>query len=97
MNRIALYIAAVVCLCGCSQYKMEEVLMVRDDVSLTIKGDPVFVYDADNCQVAYNSKRNEYRAMTDDMTQYFVLKASQTLSHMGQEFSADLTYKAAQK
>ena len=100
MNKMRLYIlgfVTVVCAWGCRQYNMEEILMTRDDVSLTIKGEPVFVYDADNCQTAYNLGKNEYRAMTDDMTQYFVLKANQGLSHIGQKFSADLTYNTGQK
>jgi hypothetical protein len=85
------------CVCGCNQFDVEEVLLVRDDVSLTVKGEPVFVYEPDNCQTAYNSERNEYRAMTDDLSRYFVLRADQTLSDIGQEFSADLIYKTDKK
>jgi hypothetical protein len=66
--------------------------MSRDDVSLTIEGLPVFVYNEDKCQLAYNTERNEYRAMTDDMTDYFILKANQKLTTIDQQFTADLTY-----
>ena len=100
MKKAVLYICSLltlICVCSCNPYDVEEILLTRDDVSLTIKGNPIFVYYSDNCQVAYNSEKNEYRAMTDDMTKYFVLKANQTLSDIGQEFSADLTYTTDRK
>ena len=95
MNRFALYVLAFAALTlahSCSPYKIDEILMSRDDVSLTIEGLPVFVYNEDKCQLAYNTERNEYRAMTDDMTDYFILKANQKLTTIDQQFTADLTY-----
>lgn len=95
MKRIALYVLAFAALTlahSCSPYKIDEILMSRDDVSLTIEGLPVFVYNEDKCQLAYNTERNEYRAMTDDMTDYFILKANQKLTTIDQQFTADLTY-----
>ena len=101
MRKIAIYLVGLIaflCAFGCNPpYDMEEVLMSRDDISLTVKGEPVFVYDSDNCQTAYNIDRNEYRAMADDASEYFILKAEQSLSHINQEFKADLTYTVNQK
>ena len=77
---------------GCAHYDVVEVLLNRNDISLTIKGNPVFVFNPDNCQIAYNSAKNEYRAMTDSASEYFVLQAYQSLSSLGQEISADLCY-----
>lgn len=79
-------------LTGCNPYDVEEILISRDDVSLTIKGEPIFVYDEGTCQMAYNADRYECRAMNDDVTQYFVLKAHERMTHAFQEFTADLTY-----
>lgn len=95
MKRFTAYVyvlIALACACGCNQYDIDEILISRDEVSLTVKGEPVFLFEPDNCQVAYNNERNEYRAMTDDMSDYFVLKAHEKLSHIAQEFTADLTY-----
>lgn len=88
---------ALACVCGCNPYDIEEILISRDDVSLTVKGEPVFLFDSDHCQLAYNSEGNEYRAMRDDLSGYFILKADQQLSHIGQEFTADLTYLTGRK
>lgn len=98
MKKFALYIlafAALVLAHSCSPYKVEEILISRDDVSLTVEGVPVFIYNEDKCQLSYNNDRNEYRAMTDDMTDYFLLKAHQKLTSIDQQFTADLTYTTA--
>ena len=44
-------------LSGCNPYDVEEILISREDVSLTIKGEPIFVYNDGTCQVAYNADR----------------------------------------
>lgn len=80
---------------GCNGYNLqevEEILISKDDVSLTVKGETVFVYDSDDCQLAYNDGRNQFRAMRDDMSDYFSLTSHQQLVHLGQEFTADLDY-----
>lgn len=82
-------------LSGCNPYDVEEILISREDVSLTIKGEPIFVYNDGTCQVAYNADRYECRAMTDDVTQYFIVKAHERMTHAFQEFTADLTYTYA--
>ena len=100
MKKILKYmavLAAVLLMGSCMQYDVMEVLLSRNDISLTVKGNPVFVYQPDNCQVAFNTKRNEYQAMNDDGSEYYVLRAYQTLSSLGQEFSADLRYTASGK
>lgn len=100
MKKILKYmavLAAVLLMGSCMQYDVTEVLLSRNDISLTVKGNPVFVYQPDNCQVAFNTKRNEYQAMNDDGSEYYVLRAYQTLSSLGQEFSADLRYTESGK
>ena len=100
MKKILKYmavLAAVLLMGSCMQYDVTEGLLSRNDISLTVKGNPVFVYQSDNCQVAYNTKRNEYQAMNDDGSEYYVLRAYQTLSSLGQEFSADLRYTESGK
>lgn len=101
MKKVTIYLVGIVaflCAFGCKPpYEEKEVLISRDDISLTIKGEPVFVFDADKCQTAYNVERNEYRAMTDDISEYFILKADQRLSDLNQEFTADLTYTVNKK
>lgn len=98
MKKFISYIGVVIALAvlgGCNPYDVEEILISRNDVSLTIKGESIFVYDEGTCQVSFNSERFECRAMTDDASEYFVLKAHQRMTHAFQEFTADLTYTFA--
>ena len=100
INRALIYVvalAAALSICSCVQYDVAEVLLSRDDVSLTVEGNPVFVYNPDKCQLAYNTKKNEYRALNDTGTQYFVIKAAKSLSSYGQEFTAELRYTVSGK
>ena len=100
MKKVALFVtvlAALVSVSGCNSYDVNEILISRNDISLTVKGNQVFIFDADRCQYAYNSGRNEYRAMTDDASEYFVLRAHEKLSYADQEFTADLIYTENQK
>ena len=77
---------------SCEPYEVDEILFQKEDVSLIIRGVAVFEYNENTCQVAYNAGKNEYRAMEDNMADYFVLKCSSDLSTEGQEVDADLTY-----
>ena len=98
MKKFITYLLSLVVLLGlsgCNPYDVEEILISRNDISLTIKGEPIFVYEDGICQAAYNSDRHEYRAMTDDISRYFIFKAQQRLTNAGQEFTADLTYTYA--
>ena len=87
----------LLCIAGCTQYDVTEVLLSRNDISLTMKGNTIFVYDPDCCQVAYNTDKNQYWSMKEDESEYFILQAHQRLSSLGQEFSADLRYTESGK
>lgn len=93
-------IAASLLVQGCfflDTQEIEEVLLTKENVSLSVKSELIFTYDADVCQLAYNADRNEFVAMTDDASEYFVLAAKEKLSHLGQDFSANLTYMTSSR
>lgn len=90
---VALLLSAV--FVSCEEYKVDEILFTKEEVSLIVKGVVVFEYDGDTCQMAYNARNNEFRAMDDDMADYFVLKCSSDISTEGQEVVADLKYTTA--
>lgn len=96
MNKLtAIFVASVSALIitGCEPpYIVDEILLQEDRVSLVQNGAIVFEYDGNTCQLSYNAKRNEYRAMDDDMANYFVFKTDSDLSDLGQEVTAELEY-----
>lgn len=89
---VILCMLSAAALTSCDPYEVDEILFQKEDVSLMIKGTAVFEYDGDTCQMAYNAQNNEFRAMDDNMADYFVLKCDSDLSTEGQEFKADLKY-----
>lgn len=96
-NIIYFLIVGVVTLAtaGCSRYNLEEIeeiLISKEDVSLTVKGELIFAYESNDCQLAYNEGQNRFRTMKDDGSDYFSLTSYQKLSQLGQEFTADLEY-----
>lgn len=86
--------SAAVLLEGCwlNSYDVQEVLLVRDDVSLTFKGKEQLVYDPLTWQLGYNAQKCEYRASDDEMANYFVLRCETRPTFEGQEVRADVSW-----
>ena len=99
MKNLSIYISgiiALICICGCDKrQEMQEAIMGTHNVLLNVRGTTVFSYDENKCQLAYNTERNEYRAMADDMSSWFVLKTQARMTTLDQEFDADLVYKTS--
>lgn len=92
MKRAITIIFAAILLAGCQEYDIEEILLQREDISLTIKGDEVLVYDEETFQLGYSSEKNEFRVFDDNLANWFVLKCSARPSTEGQEVKADLSW-----
>ena len=79
---------------GCI-YDIDEILLDREDVSMTVKGEEQFVYDPMTCQLGYNEDDNEYRVINDDLGDWFVVRCSHRPTSQGQEVKADVTWTTA--
>ncbi len=94
MKRI-LIIAALIAAVACNPFDIEEVLLPREDISLTVKGKVEFAYDPLTCQMSQNVKTNEYRVFDDKLSGWFILKCGEMPVDVGQELNADLTWTAS--
>lgn len=95
MMRIIHYILilmTVAVLSGCAQYDIEEVLLEREDVSLTWKGEEQLVFDPMTWQTGYNPRTYEYRAHDDDMANYFVVKCESRPTVEGEDITASIEW-----
>lgn len=92
--RLRILIAAAILLLasGCNPYDIEEILLPREDISLTWKGKDQFVYDPVTCQMSHNRATNEYRAHNDKLSDWFVIKCDEMPSYEGQEITADVSW-----
>lgn len=92
MKRIVIIMIAFTLLTGCRRYDIDEILLQRDGISLTMKGEEVLVYDGDTFQLGYNSEKNEFRVFDDDLANWFVLTCTSRPSVEGQEVKASLSW-----
>ena len=60
-------------LCGCVKYDVDEILLSRDDLSLTWKGEQQLSYDPLTWQIGCNVGRGEYRVHDDNMANYYIV------------------------
>lgn len=83
---------AAAMLAGCNRVEPEEVLLTREDISLTIKGTDQVSFNRNDFQLGFNDQRNEFRVVNDRLAQWFVLQCSATPVHEGQEITGTLEY-----
>ena len=89
---IVLLSACLIAAAGCERYDIDEVLLQRDEMSLTWKGIEQLVYDPLAWQYSYNVARGEYRVNDDSMSDYYVLTSEDRLSFEGQEVDCDVEW-----
>ena len=94
MKRLIFLLLAIPMATGCI-YDIDEILLDREDVSMTVKGEEQFVYDPMTCQLGYNEDDNEYRVINDDLGDWFVVRCSHRPTNSGQEIKADVTWTTA--
>lgn len=73
---------------SCDRYNVQEVLLSREDISLTWKKEPQVVYEPLTWQLGYNAGRNEFRINDDSMANYFVFRSNARPDTEGQEVTA---------
>ena len=95
MKRLTLMIAVLLVLAGCNRYDIDEILLQREEISLTMKGQEVLTYNPDTYQLGYNARKNEFRIFDDNMANWFSLTCESRPSTVGQELTADLKWTSA--
>ncbi len=95
MKKVATIMVSFICAVACNPYDIDEILLIRDDISLTLKGEEMFVYNPLTCQMSHNLKDNEYRVFDDKLSEWFHLICGEMPANKGQEFHADLSWSTA--
>lgn len=80
-------------LCGCGTDKrMRSAFTEHEELCLMVGGDLPFVYDPLTCQMAFSRDRKEFRAHTDNMSDFYAVTLSDIPSEPGQCVTADLVW-----
>ena len=77
---------------GCTQYDVTELLLSRNDISLTCRGVEEFVYTPQRCQIGYNDKSNTFYVYEDRLSDWFSVVCDADPSAEGQELKADISW-----
>lgn len=85
-------VLTLISITGCIGPQPDEVLLPRTEISLTIKGETIMELDPATSQIAYNSERNEFRLVTDNLSDWLIFKSSAAPTNPGQEVNASLEY-----
>jgi len=95
MRRLTLILIIAAAAVGCCRYDVDEVLLERDDISLTFKGDTQLAYDPTTCQISHNRATYEYRMCDDRLSYWFTVKCHERPDTEGQSLNADITWTAS--
>ncbi len=77
---------------SCVRYDIDEILLPREDISLTVRGVEQFSYDPLTCQMSQNTAKHEFRVFDDRLSGWFVIRCKERPSGEGQELTADLSW-----
>lgn len=94
MRKLAILVLALISLAACAEYDINEVLLVRTDISLTQRGKTQYVFPADYGQMAINADRTIFRYMTDELSNWLELKCQSRPGGVGDKFIADVRWKS---
>lgn len=91
MKRIIFIALAALAISAC-RYDVDEILLSRSDISLTIKGELQMSFNENTCQLGYNTGRNEFRVYDQMLLEWFIVRCSAKPTSEGQELTAELEY-----
>lgn len=89
---LSLYVLIQLLVSSCMSYDMDEILLTRDDISMTLKGDLCVAFDPLTCQLGYNPDKNEFRVYDDVIGNFFVLRCNKTPDTEGMTLTATINY-----
>lgn len=88
-------IAGAMALLTSCEFQPEEILLPKTDISLTIKGIEQISYNPESWQLGYNEAKNEFRVVSDKLSDWMIIRCSASPTTEGQIINADLEYTTA--
>lgn len=92
MKRIIIFMAVITSLWGCNPYDVTELLLSRNNVSLTYKGVEEFAYIPESYQIGYNDRTHTFYVYEDRLADWLSVVCDTDPSTEGQQVSADVSW-----
>jgi len=87
-----LLLLSVLLLSGCTGQRMLNAFEEGDGIRMMVGGQVVFTYEPNTCQLAFSRDRKEFRAHTDNMSDFYVVDFGDLPVSVGQILTADLVW-----
>lgn len=97
MKRFTIFFAALMVLTGCVQYDIDEILLAKTEISISLRGQVIYDFDPCKGQYAYIPSSNEYRMMDDDAKSWLVVRFDQKPNIEGDKVIASAEWKTKSK
>mgnify|MGYP003310981443 FL=1 len=94
MKKAFLTLIIISSLAGCINYDINEILLQREEISLTSKGVDQLTYDPLTCQMSYNESKNEFKVFRDNLSDWFVVTCDDRPVEEGQIIIASISWTA---
>ncbi len=92
MRKLWILTLGVLMLAGCQRYDIDEILLMRNDVSITLKGEVLMSFDPLTCQMSHDKATDTYRVYDDMIADWFFIRCHTRPDYEGQEITADVTW-----
>lgn len=79
-------------LCACNETRRINAFVENNDIRLQVGSTVHFRYDPLTCQLSFSRDRKEFRAQTDNTSDYYSVVFTEIPSETGQTVGADLTW-----
>lgn len=77
---------------ACDDSRFRNAFVENNDIRLQVGGTVHFRYDPLTCQISFSRDRREFRAQTDNTSDYYSIVLSEIPANIGQRVSGDLTW-----
>ena len=92
MRRFYAIILGAALATGCLPYDIDEILLTRDDISITQKGELLMSYDPLTCQMSHDKATGTFMVFDDKIADWFIISCATWPDTEGQEVTADVTW-----
>lgn len=92
MRKLWILTIGILLMAGCQRYDIDEILLIRDDVSITQKGITLMSFNPLTCQMSYDKATVTYRVYDDILANWFFITCDTRPDNEGQEITADVTW-----
>lgn len=83
---------ALMMLGACDDSRFRNAFVENNDIRLQVGGTVHFRYDPLTCQISFSRDRREFRAQTDNTSDYYSIVLSEIPANIGQRVSGNLTW-----